>query len=117
MRADTAKAIIASAMQKFAGRMKIIAVPLFQDNYSYIIVGTAPKKLVLVDPANPPVVVDYVKRYLPGYDVNCLLYTHKHWDHAGGSEQLVGMLADPQLKVVAGKEDGESIKGSNLLVG
>ena len=93
-------------MNKLVGRMKIIAVPLFQDNYSYIVLGIAPKKLVLVDPANPPVVMDYVKKYLPDYAVNCLLYTHKHWDHAGGSEQLIEMLANKDLKVVAGQEDG-----------
>jgi len=90
-------------MQKLAGRLKIIAVPLFQDNYSYVVVGTAPRKLVLVDPANPPVVMDYLKRYLPDHTVNYLLYTHKHWDHAGGSEQLIEMLNNSKLKMVAGK--------------
>jgi hydroxyacylglutathione hydrolase len=61
--------------------------------------------------------MDYLKKYLPSYQVNCLLYTHKHWDHAGGSEQLIQMIDDKHLKVVAGKEDGEAIKGSNLLIG
>lgn len=69
-----------------ANRFKVLAVPLFKDNYSYIVLGTAPNKAVLIDPASPSVVLDYLKRYLPTFQVNCLLYTHKHWDHAGGSE-------------------------------
>lgn len=97
-------------------RFKVLAVPLFKDNYSYVVLGTGKDEAVLVDPANPKVVLDYLQRYLPKYKVNCLLYTHKHWDHAGGSEELVKTLMSEKLLVVAGKEDGGEIKGSNLLV-
>ena len=62
---------------------KIIAVPLFGDNYSYIIHGTSQNKLVLVDPANPTVIGAYLKDNFPQYQVSHVLYTHKHWDHAG----------------------------------
>jgi hypothetical protein len=40
-------------LSKSLKSLKIIALPLFHDNYSYIVIGTALKKLVLVDPANP----------------------------------------------------------------
>lgn len=36
---------------------RIFAVPLFQDNYSYVIQGSKPNELVLVDPANPTVIL------------------------------------------------------------
>ena len=72
-------------MQAFKKYYKIIALPLFEDNYSYIISGTAKKSLVLVDPANPIVVLNYLKNNFPHYCISHVLYTHKHWDHAGGS--------------------------------
>lgn len=67
---------------------RVFAVPLFQDNYSYVIQGTRPNELVLVDPANPSVVMEFLKKKFGGFQVTNVLYTHKHWDHAGGNEQL-----------------------------
>jgi glyoxylase-like metal-dependent hydrolase (beta-lactamase superfamily II) len=67
---------------------KIIAIPLFEDNYSYIIQGTAKNNLVLVDPANPTVILAYLKDNFSQYKVSHVLYTHKHWDHAGESLYL-----------------------------
>lgn len=64
---------------------RIIALPLFEDNYSYIVQGTSKKSLVLVDPANPTVVMTYLNSYFPHHIISHVLYTHKHWDHAGGS--------------------------------
>ena len=46
---------------------KVIAVPLFGDNYSYIVKGTSQDKLVLVDPANPTVIVAYLNDNFPQY--------------------------------------------------
>lgn len=65
---------------------KILAVPLFADNYSYIIKALTKKSLILVDPANPEVVLDAAKRIFPGIAIKHILYTHKHWDHAGGAK-------------------------------
>lgn len=67
---------------------RITVLPLFADNYSYILQGHAHKKLVLVDPAQPNVVLSYIKQYLPNYLVSDILYTHKHWDHAGDCKEL-----------------------------
>lgn len=63
---------------------RITVLPLFTDNYSYILQGHSHKKLVLVDPAQPKIVLSYLKQYLPDHVVSDILYTHKHWDHAGG---------------------------------
>lgn len=64
---------------------KVFAVPLFADNYSYIIQGIQKGKLVLVDPANPSVISALLLQSFPHHIVSHVLYTHKHWDHAGGS--------------------------------
>ena len=72
-------------MQTLKKGYKVVALPLFGDNYSYIVSGTASKSLVLIDPANPAVVMDYLKNNFPHFLISHVLYTHKHWDHAGGS--------------------------------
>jgi glyoxylase-like metal-dependent hydrolase (beta-lactamase superfamily II) len=74
-----------NALKKY---YKVLAIPLFEDNYSYIVQGTAKKSLVLVDPANPPVILHYLQNNFATHIVSHILYTHKHWDHAGGSEEL-----------------------------
>lgn len=66
--------------------LRIFVVPLFKDNYSYI-VETAPKEpLFLVDPAEPSVVLECLRSYFPNQNVSHILYTHRHWDHAGGAQ-------------------------------
>lgn len=67
---------------------RILAIPLFEDNYSYVVQGTAANKLVLVDPANPTVVLSFLRSAFPHHSISHVLYTHKHWDHAGGSLDL-----------------------------
>lgn len=67
-------------------RLKVLAIPLFKDNYSYVVLGSSPNSAVLIDPAAPSVVYNFLQKYLPDYKVNHILYTHKHWDHAGGSQ-------------------------------
>jgi len=79
------------ALKKF---YKVIALPLFDDNYSYIVSGTAKNSLVLIDPANPTVVMSFIKNNFPNHIVSHVLYTHKHWDHAGGSEELANELVE-----------------------
>ncbi len=41
---------------------RIFAVPLFQDNYSYVVQGSKSNELVLVDPANPKVIIEFLQR-------------------------------------------------------
>lgn len=65
---------------------KVFAVPLFSDNYSYIIKSSKNSGLLLVDPANPEVIFHCLHKYFSQFTVNHILYTHKHWDHAGGAK-------------------------------
>jgi hydroxyacylglutathione hydrolase len=94
-------------MQSLKRCYKVIAVPLFEDNYSYVVQGTAKNNLVLVDPANPPVVLSFLKKNFPHHEISHVLYTHKHWDHAGGSLDLYKELKDnnPHVQVVIGEHD------------
>ena len=95
---------------------RVTAVPLFSDNYFYIVQGTAHQRLVLIDPANPDVVLDYIKdNFSQDYLVSHVLYTHKHWDHAGGSSELCKTLGsmNPNLQVYVGEQDKQFVLGAN----
>lgn len=81
---------------------RIFAVPLFQDNYSYVIEGAKANELVLVDPANPKVVLEFIQRNFDNFIVSNVLYTHKHWDHAGGNQQLFNDLKNEHVKIYIG---------------
>lgn len=71
--------------------LRIFAVPLFSDNYSYIIQNQS-DPLILVDPANPSLIADCLIKYFAELKVGHVLYTHKHWDHAGGAADLLGFM-------------------------
>ena len=42
--------------------------------------------LLLIDPADPKTILDCLDKYFNDSTVNHILYTHKHWDHAGGAK-------------------------------
>lgn len=92
---------------------RVTALPLFSDNYSYIVQGALEHRLVLVDPADTQCVLAYLRENLAAYKVSHVLYTHKHYDHAGDSERLISVLrqTNADLKVLAGKVDAPYIKG------
>jgi glyoxylase-like metal-dependent hydrolase (beta-lactamase superfamily II) len=94
--------------------LKILAVPIFNNNYSFIVMGTGYKKLVLVDPANTDVMISYLEKYLCEYKVKFVLYTHKHSNHKCDSEFLIKYINDNSLIVMAGKEDAQEIEGVNI---
>lgn len=106
-------------MQALKKSYRVFAVPLFEDNYSYVVQGTAKGRLVLVDPANPTVVLSFLKTNFPQHLVSHVLYTHKHWDHAGGSEELFKELVNgnPEVKVVIGEHDKPFVEGANYSLG
>jgi|LakMenEpi03Aug12_release.lakeMendotaPanAssembly.Ray.scaffolds.fasta_scaffold621198_1 glyoxylase-like metal-dependent hydrolase (beta-lactamase superfamily II) len=78
---------------------RIFAIPLFKDNYSYIVQTSSKEPLLLVDPANPAVIINCLEKYFSDQNVGHILYTHKHWDHAGGSEDLYKLLVTKQEKL------------------
>lgn len=69
---------------------------------------------MLVDPANPTVVLAYLKAAFPQHKVSHVLYTHKHWDHAGGAGELYQelKLTNPEVSVVIGEKDKQFVEAA-----
>ncbi|CAM9360025.1 unnamed protein product, partial [Phaeothamnion confervicola] len=68
----------------------VITVPLLADNYAYLLVDRATGNAAAIDPAEP----DKILAVAAKHDVNIqtVLCTHKHWDHAGGNEAMARKL-------------------------
>jgi hydroxyacylglutathione hydrolase len=84
--------------------MEIHTVPLFSDNYAYILVDAASREAAVVDPAEPQKVLDAVAAVPGGCKLTTVLCTHNHWDHAGGNEELARRVEG--LAVIGGRGDG-----------
>eukprot|EP00386_Alphamonas_edax_P002587 GDKI01007765.1.p1 GENE.GDKI01007765.1~~GDKI01007765.1.p1 ORF type:complete len:339 (-),score=100.39 GDKI01007765.1:24-1040(-) len=80
------------------GGVEVHQVPLFKDNYCYVIVHTHTKQCMVVDPAEPQKVLAYCTAN--GYTIMRVLTTHKHWDHAGGNEEMKQLV--PECEVFGG---------------
>jgi len=78
--------------------MRIVPIPLFEDNYSYFIIDEATKNAFVVDPAVPATVLAAAKT--EGITISHILTTHHHWDHADGNTGMVEAL--PNLVVCGG---------------
>lgn len=89
--------------------MSVIAIPLFSDNYAYLVHDAASGTAVAVDPADPDVIwaaLGEIKATL-----TAVLCTHHHWDHAGGNAALAARV--PGLQVFG----GEPMSALTTLVG
>jgi len=103
-------------------KMKVIVVPVLTDNYSYLLIDESTNKAAAIDPAEPEKVIDAAKK--ENVEIESILTTHHHWDHAGGNEKMVSLL--PNIKVYGGDErigaitkilqDNEIVKVGNLNV-
>lgn len=73
--------------------MKVHILPILQDNYCYMIVDTKDHTCALVDPAQPDSVIHQFSEinrnvYHGKLNLEYILTTHHHWDHAGGNEHM-----------------------------
>jgi hydroxyacylglutathione hydrolase len=102
-------------------------IALFYDNYAYLIVDRSqgdrkPYPCALVDPADADGVLKELKRLAVAeygaergapleqtLQVEAILTTHKHWDHAWGNRKLTNgkALKPPPVKAKAGGGDGD----------
>lgn len=77
------------------GSMELAVVPMFSDNYGYIIVDRASKEVALVDPADPNPVMDALKEM--GLTPTQLWCTHYHDDHQGGNDAFKKAFPDMHI--------------------
>ncbi|RIA87912.1 hydroxyacylglutathione hydrolase [Glomus cerebriforme] len=78
--------------------MKVIPIPVLEDNYSYLIIDEKTNEAAVVDPVEPQKVLDLVNNQ--GVDLKYLITTHHHADHSGGNTKLVS--SKPDLIVYGG---------------
>lgn len=71
--------------------MKVTPIPLFSDNYAYLVHGAKKENSLLVDPADEKVIYDWLQKN-PEYTISHILVTHKHYDHAEGVPGLTKRL-------------------------
>jgi hydroxyacylglutathione hydrolase len=72
--------------------MKIIPIPAFIDNYIWLLIDTANKTAVCVDPGTAKPVLDYL--YQHQLSLIALLLTHHHHDHIDGCSDLLSVYPD-----------------------
>ncbi len=63
-------------------------VPVFDDNYSFVLTLPGQKRAVVVDPGDGERVWAFLER--KGYELEAVLATHHHFDHVAGIEALCG---------------------------
>lgn len=68
----------------FARTMKVIPVPVREDNYAYLLVDERSKKAAAVDPYDVPKVATAAEAH--GVEIVAGLTTHHHFDHSGGNK-------------------------------
>jgi hydroxyacylglutathione hydrolase len=87
--------------------MRVVVVPALSDNYSYLIIDEKTGKAACVDPVEPEKVLEHIVRCTflaasamvclsqvlkaaekENVDIQCVLTTHNHWDHAGGNSSF-----------------------------
>lgn len=85
--------------------MKILEVPVLQDNYSYLIIDENSKEAAAVDPAEPSKVLNAAKHQ--DVKITSVLTTHHHRDHAGGNKEMASLI--PGIKIYGGGEKVEAL--------
>jgi hydroxyacylglutathione hydrolase len=77
-------------------RFVVYTVPMFDDNYGWLITDTEMGTCVAVDPGEPGAIVRAVEQL--GLQLTRVLITHKHGDHTGGNTSLKKQV--PGLEIV-----------------
>jgi hydroxyacylglutathione hydrolase len=92
----------------------IYCVPMFSDNYGYIIVDKATNSSAIVDPGEPEPVWSKCQE-LGLNKPDMLLVTHKHNDHCGGNLYFKDMV--PSIEIVGTRHESSPIPGVTRPVG
>lgn len=89
--------------------MQVEIIPIFSDNYAYLVACPTTGQAAVVDPAEPGPVLEVIERR--DVKLTALWNTHHHWDHTAGNEKV--LEAYPDLAVYGHREDATRITGLN----
>ena len=82
--------------------MKVLPIPLNEDNFGYIIIDETTKEGIIVDVSSQPqILINELKRL--NVKLVKVLTTHKHWDHAGGNDDI--RAAFPSVDIIGSTFD------------
>ena len=83
--------------------MEIIRIPVLSDNYIFVLYDPDEAEAVVVDPAVPQPVLDWLGDN--DAQLTAIWNTHHHSDHVGANRKLIEKF--PGLEVIAGQYDFE----------
>lgn len=85
--------------------MKIISLPVLQDNYIHIICNESQKNAIVVDPAEAQPVLEFLAKNQLTLDK--IFITHHHFDHIGGVNELKSHF--PQCEIYGYAQDQDRL--------
>lgn len=91
--------------------LKILQIPVLNDNYIYLIHDLNTQKTVAVDPTLAEPVLKVLKQQ--HWQLDYIFNTHHHSDHVGGNLELKTQTG---CKIVASKKDSHRIPGLDIPV-
>lgn len=91
--------------------MKIVIIPLNDDNYGYLMIDEETNEAAVIDVSGQAqIVYDAVIR--EKINLKMVLTTHKHWDHAGGNDLIKSLI--PSIEVLGSEID--AVEGCTKVV-
>lgn len=114
---STTRTMSSYVKHSLGGNLELAVVPMFSDNYGYVIINTAVKEAALVDPADPDPVMEALRDM--GVKPTQLWCTHYHNDHQGGNAafkkafpdmEILGPSKEPIEVIDTKLEDGATFK-------
>jgi hydroxyacylglutathione hydrolase len=89
--------------------LEIIQIPVFDDNYIYLVHEPKANKTAVVDPALSEPVLGILKE--KGWTLDFIINTHHHFDHVGGNLELKEATG---CTIVGSAKDAERIPGMDI---
>lgn len=77
--------------------MKVVPVPVRQDNYAYLLIDEPSNKAAAVDIFDVPKVVEAAKEL--GVEIVAAITTHHHFDHSGGNKVRLAYLSHVAIEM------------------
>ncbi|KAF5386768.1 hypothetical protein D9615_001665 [Tricholomella constricta] len=75
--------------------MRVVPVPVRDDNYAYLLVDQPSNKAAAVDPYDVPKVAAAAKEL--GVQIVAAIITHHHFDHSGGNKDFAAKFPDAPI--------------------